>query len=191
MVRRGSTVRVRQRAWRDPAWLLGLRDRRSWGEGSMTPAMETIWKRGEPSRSTTEGRLLSRRLSSTYGLTRTSLLSSVGGTGVWVAPPARLKRERERTHTPEACRLGTAALESHCDVLASARAHLRELRAGQPARRRLLQQLRRGARNDGSVARGPQDGHGAVLRRHRVDGARRVRPTRRRCARCWRATSSG
>jgi hypothetical protein len=31
MVRRGSTVRVRQRASRDPAWFLELPDRRAWG----------------------------------------------------------------------------------------------------------------------------------------------------------------
>jgi hypothetical protein len=37
----GSTVRVRQRAWRDPAWFLVLRDRRSWREERCGPN----WKR--------------------------------------------------------------------------------------------------------------------------------------------------
>ena len=60
------------------------------------------------------------------------------------------------------------------DGLASSCAHLRELRAGQSAGRQLLQRLRRGARGGGGAARVPQDGHGAVLRRDRVDGARRV-----------------
>ncbi len=41
MVRRGSTVRVRQRACRDPAWFLGLRERRSWGSGLDAP----LWNR--------------------------------------------------------------------------------------------------------------------------------------------------
>ena len=42
MVRRGSTVRVRQRAWRDPAWLIGLRDRSVAGRaGRDAPS----WKR--------------------------------------------------------------------------------------------------------------------------------------------------
>jgi hypothetical protein len=52
------------------------------GERVGAPDLEKIWKRGEPSRSVTEGvGYHSQRLSSTYELTRTSALSSVG-TGV-------------------------------------------------------------------------------------------------------------
>ncbi len=41
MVKRGSTVRVRQRALLDPAWSLQLRERRSWTAESKRP----LWKR--------------------------------------------------------------------------------------------------------------------------------------------------
>ena len=68
--------------------------------------------------------------------------------------------------------IAPSAIGGRHDVLASRCAHLRELRAGQSAGRRLLQQLRRGARHPGGVARGSKDGHGAVLRPNGLDGAR-------------------
>src|SRR5262245_21311520 len=59
-------------------------------------------------------------------------------------------------------------------ALASVRAQLRELRAGKPGVRPLLQQLRRSTRHAGPGARGPQDGDGPVLRPDRLDRARRT-----------------
>ena len=92
----------------------------------------------------------------------------------------RVRRRAARAHEGSVTRVSLlrhratapSAIGWRHDVLASRCAHLRELRAGQSAGRRLLQQLRRGARDHGGVARGSQDGDGAVLRLDGLDGAR-------------------
>ena len=54
----------------------------------------------------------------------------------------------------------------------------------------VLRGVRGAARRRAAVPRAAQDRHRPLLRRHRLDRARRVGSTRRRCGPCWPATSS-
>ena len=105
--------------------------------------------------------------------TRSGTLADEGvaSSNLDLSPPGDFPHARAR-RSPLACK--PIAFDSHRDVLASAGAHLHELRAREPGRRGLLQRLWRRARYDDLSARGPQDGHSVVLRRDRVDSARGV-----------------